>query len=79
MPEKMFREKDKFLICKNCQTEVSIGFNILQQPCFEKYADECVENSLCPKCLIKHRIEGIVKNDTVLLETAKNMICVGAI
>jgi hypothetical protein len=76
---KLYREKDVIVNCKECKAEVSIGFNILQEEAFEKFKDEAIKESLCPKCLMRHRINSVVDYDSILLETARNMIAVGVI
>lgn len=76
--EKLYREKDVVINCKNCKAEVSIGYNILQEQSFEKFKDECIQESLCPKCLVRHRIDTMVEDDKVLLDSAINMIALGA-
>jgi hypothetical protein len=77
--EKLYRENDCSFTCKCCGRETTIGFNILQEQSFEKFKDECVEQSTCGKCLVRNRINVMTDYDPVLLETAKNMICVGVI
>lgn len=77
--EKLYREEDVKFICSSCGKETSIGFNILQEESFSRFKDECVKASTCGKCLVRNRINVMTDYDPVLLETAKNMICVGVI
>lgn len=77
--EKMYREEDDVVICKTCGIITAVGFNILQENEFEAFKSECIENCLCPQCLKKSRINAVINNDSVLIDTAKNMIAVGVI
>lgn len=76
---KLFRSKDSEIKCKKCGQEIEIGYNILQTEVFESFVKEVQEEELCPKCLMKKRIDDMVEYDPILIETAKNMIGVGVI
>lgn len=74
---KMFRKKDAEVKCKTCGKEVCIGYNVKQQQSFERFRDEMIEKSQCPRCLINSRLDNMIDYDKVLVETAVNMIKLG--
>jgi hypothetical protein len=77
--KKMFRVSDSVFTCKECKSIVNIGFNILQESSFEKYKEECISKNLCPKCLIRKKVNSYICNDKILSETASNMIALGVL
>jgi hypothetical protein len=79
MNEKMFRESDEVIVCKQCHAVVSVGYNILMEEEYISFKEKCVSQSLCPSCMKKSRVNAVIDIDSILLETAKNMIAVGAI
>lgn len=79
MCKKMFRKSDSVVNCKKCGSEVEIGFSILQEETYEKIVKEMKQFRLCPKCLVKHRLEEMIDLDKILIETAVSMIALGAL
>lgn len=77
--KKLFRRNDSVITCKKCRQKTEIGYNFLQTESYEVFTDEMKKESLCPKCLMRRKIDAMVEYDPVLIETAKNMIGVGVI
>jgi hypothetical protein len=77
--KKMFRVSDSVFTCKECKSIVNIGFSILQEISYEKHKNECIEKSLCSKCLIKKKVDSYISDDKVLTKTAVNMIALGVL
>ena len=77
--KKLFRRNDSVITCKKCGQKTEIGYNFLQTESYEAFTEEMKKESLCPKCLMMRKIDAMVEYDSVLIETAKNMIGVGVI
>ena len=77
--KKLFRRNDSVITCKKCGQKTEIGYNFLQTESYEAFTEEMKKESLCPKCLMRRKIDAMIDCDSVLIETAKNMIGVGVI
>lgn len=77
--KKLFRRNDSVITCKKCGQKTEIGYNFLQTESYKAFTEEMKKESLCPKCLMRHKIDAMIEFDAVLIETAKNMIGVGVI
>ena len=77
--KKLFRSKDSKIKCIRCGAVKEIGYNYQQSESYSKLVEGMKETGLCPKCLVRSKIDGMIDYDPVLIETAKNMIAVGVL
>ena len=71
----MYREIEDEVICRECGETIGIGFNFNQSQAFVHFTRQMKELKLCHKCLIEKK----TKNPMILIDTIKNMNCIGII